>query len=151
VFSGFDPSAAVCHSELFRAQHLIFRRSERHRLSVGGIASMPDICSAIWTPLLSCRVSWLVKAVAVETTTWSHPLDFQKKQSRTACRCSLIVGGPSWSLRRCASEACRYAPSQETFVCQHRGWCPAITDTRPERGIPAATQDHVIRLRQSSI
>ena len=44
-------STAVCHSERFRAQFFIFRRSGRDRLSVGGIASMPDICSAIRTPL----------------------------------------------------------------------------------------------------
>jgi len=44
-------STAVCHSERFRAQFFIFRRIGRHRLSVGGIASMPDICSVILTPL----------------------------------------------------------------------------------------------------
>ena len=63
----------------------------------------------------------------------------------------LIVGGPSGSLRRCTPKAGRYTPSQETFICKHRGWCPTITNTRPERGIPVATQDHVIRLRQPSI
>ena len=80
-------SANDCQSARFLVQACIFKRSGRHKLSAGGISA--SIGKAMRTPRWSCRGSGLGKAVAVETLFGPPPLDFQKKKSRTACRCSL--------------------------------------------------------------
>jgi hypothetical protein len=80
-------STAVFQAARFSGHACIFMRGGRHKLSAGGIAA--SIGNAMRIPRWSCRGSGLGKAVAAKISCGPPPPGFQKKKSRTACRCSL--------------------------------------------------------------